>query len=77
MCEKLKGSELLVFRNIEQQRTFLQTVPIHPRVPIHPILRYIRNKWELRRFLIQEYVKCFYDNIKTILELQKVLFYQL
>ena len=30
----------------------------------------------MRRFSIQEYVKCFYDNIKTILELQKVLFYQ-
>ena len=28
-------------------------------------------------FFVQEYVQCFYDNIKTILELQKVLFYQL
>ena len=30
------------------------------------------NKRELRRFFIQEYVKCFYDNVKTIWKLQKV-----
>ena len=40
-------------------------------------MKYIRNKRELRRFFIQEYVKCFYDNIKTIWKLQKVSFYQL
>ena len=44
---------------------------------IRKTIKYIRNKRELRGFFIQEFVKCFYDNIKTIWKLRKVSFYQL